>query len=672
MTYFSFFPNLNDGVDVSFSHSTAIDRQKRGGEKRRSMGSHMLRSFGFKYLLDDDVSQDAREWFDSDGADLVTLPDWTCGHPVESVSEDGNTVTLKAGQLPDFRCHEVYILDSKFGLRAGEWIEVVSLVGNVLTLAEVPVGFSTDIIKCATVYPGRVGRIKKKPNFEEKSDALVSFSVDFAETVESLNEAITWHVSDEFPDFSTRKVFNLYHQTKSSSWQGNVSYSKNGYGVDTPYQREDEPKRTVSLSVTSGTREDVYGLINFFDSHSGRAEGFWLPSREANYRLSSDALAGEVSVTINSDRLLSNQVKRRGYSHIALRCWGNLYTGKVTAVTDNGDGTQTLALDSALDHDFPADKVAVQLLLYVRFSADELKLKFKRDSWAEGSVGFIELPYEYQEQETGTRPIYLYEISGYWNAKLTSYGKSVVVDGVEYERADINHGALSYKAESLQSNLTVSFGTEDVDHPLKVFQRGYPVEPMTVKVYKTSASDAQLGNVFYSAAVRSMSYSKKNKMSLKLGSVGDFAETEVPTAWAEARCSRAFGAEGCFVDLEAYRYDGVLDVVTDLSVTVTGANAEAAVRGFADWFSHGRIRIGDELRTVTKQDGDVIYVSSPFLNVDSGAAVVIYPGCNRTLAACRDRFNNLNNYGGCPSVPTTNPQLDAITYNSALPSGGKK
>lgn len=666
MTYFSFFPNLDKGVDVGFSHSTAIDRQKRGGEKRRSMASHMLRSFAFRYLLEADVAQEAREWFDMDGTDLVTVPDWTCGHPVVALDDVALTVTLEACQLPDFRSHEVYIYDTSS--RVGEWVSVVSLEGNTLTLDSLP----SNITACHMVYPGRVGRIKKKPSFEEKSDQLVSFSVSFTETVESLNSAVKWGVADEFPAFSTRKVFDLYHQSKSSGWQANSSYSQNGYGVDTPYQREDEAKRTVNLSITSGTREDVYGLVRFFDSHSGRAEGFWLPSREANYRLSVDAVAGESSVTIATDRLLANQVNRRGYSHISLRCWGHLYCGKVVSVVDNGDGEQTLTLDTALTHGFEADRVAVQLLLYVRFASDELKLSFKRDSWADGSVGFIELPYEYQEQETGTRPIYLYEISGYWNATLTSYGKSVVVDGVEYERADINHGALSYKAESIQSSLTVSFATDKLDHPLRVFQRGYPVEPMMVKVYKTTAANPQIDDVFYSASVRSIGYAQKNKMSLKLGSVGDYAETQVPNAWAEARCSRAFGADGCFVNIESLSFQSSVTDITDLTIDVMGVGAEAALRGFADWFSHGTVRIGDELRAVTKQDGDIIHVSSPFLKAVLGSEVVAHPGCNRLLTTCKGRFDNLNNFGGCPSVPTTNPQLDAISYNSALPSGGKK
>jgi hypothetical protein len=33
----------------------------------------------------------------------------------------------------------------------------------------------------------------------------------------------------------------------------------------------------------------------------------------------------------------------------------------------------------------------------------------------------------------------------------------------------------------------------------------------------------------------------------------------------------------------------------------------------------------------------------------------IYPGCPRTTEACLTKFNNLDNYGGIPSMPPTSP-----------------
>jgi hypothetical protein len=35
--------------------------------------------------------------------------------------------------------------------------------------------------------------------------------------------------------------------------------------------------------------------------------------------------------------------------------------------------------------------------------------------------------------------------------------------------------------------------------------------------------------------------------------------------------------------------------------------------------------------------------------------IVAYPGCDLTTTLCRERFNNLDNYGGFPYLPTVNP-----------------
>jgi len=35
--------------------------------------------------------------------------------------------------------------------------------------------------------------------------------------------------------------------------------------------------------------------------------------------------------------------------------------------------------------------------------------------------------------------------------------------------------------------------------------------------------------------------------------------------------------------------------------------------------------------------------------------VKIYPGCDRVRATCESKFDNLDNFGGFPWIPTKNP-----------------
>lgn len=38
-----------------------------------------------------------------------------------------------------------------------------------------------------------------------------------------------------------------------------------------------------------------------------------------------------------------------------------------------------------------------------------------------------------------------------------------------------------------------------------------------------------------------------------------------------------------------------------------------------------------------------------------GSTVDVYPGCNKTLSQCRDKFDNTDNFGGFPWIPSKNP-----------------
>jgi len=42
-------------------------------------------------------------------------------------------------------------------------------------------------------------------------------------------------------------------------------------------------------------------------------------------------------------------------------------------------------------------------------------------------------------------------------------------------------------------------------------------------------------------------------------------------------------------------------------------------------------------------------------------SVTLYPGCSHTIADCRDKFNNLVNFGGFPWIPSKNPFNNSVT-----------
>lgn len=62
-----------------------------------------------------------------------------------------------------------------------------------------------------------------------------------------------------------------------------------------------------------------------------------------------------------------------------------------------------------------------------------------------------------------------------------------------------------------------------------------------------------------------------------------------------------------------------------------------------------------ERRFIRSFSGLDLTLSLPFQNIEVGAAVTVFPGCDHTTATCADVYNNLPNYGGFPFTPQKNP-----------------
>ena len=111
----------------------------------------------------------------------------------------------------------------------------------------------------------------------------------------------------------------------------------------------------------------------------------------------------------------------------------------------------------------------------------------------------------------------------------------------------------------------------------------------------------------------------------------------------------------CKVDKALYRVDATVGVVHGQVITADEFGL------FADgWFLGGYIEYlmpsgFIETRLINRHIGTSIRVLTPVLGMAVGDAVVAYPGCARTVAACTDKFNNYTNYGGFPDIPGRSP-----------------
>jgi uncharacterized phage protein (TIGR02218 family) len=110
----------------------------------------------------------------------------------------------------------------------------------------------------------------------------------------------------------------------------------------------------------------------------------------------------------------------------------------------------------------------------------------------------------------------------------------------------------------------------------------------------------------------------------------------------------------CKVAEAAFTFAGTASSVSGATMVVSGLDASKGV----GWAKGGKIRVvsTQEVRAVIKHVAtDTLTLSSPFKESPNGLAVQVLAGCDRTLATCDSKFNNVPNFGGAPFIPTKDP-----------------
>lgn len=127
----------------------------------------------------------------------------------------------------------------------------------------------------------------------------------------------------------------------------------------------------------------------------------------------------------------------------------------------------------------------------------------------------------------------------------------------------------------------------------------------------------------------------------------------------QRHCPYMLYGRGCRLDRANYASFGILTNIVDDVATVNIASLQA------DGYYKGGIleTLDGNTRFILEHSGNDLTLIRVMKELnqayaDSGnQAVIIYPGCDRTIDTCNTRFSNIANYGGFPHIPAKNPEL---------------
>ena len=145
-------------------------------------------------------------------------------------------------------------------------------------------------------------------------------------------------------------------------------------------------------------RSQVAALLTWFTATLGQFARGWVSAQRPNFTLTAPTTNGTSLVVRATGYAASDLIPQRQF--IFIRDGNTWYARKITAAYSNGDGTETLIVDSVV----PAltTQAVISQLYLCRSQRDELDLDFQSIEIAAVEVEFNELPSETSDLLAGT------------------------------------------------------------------------------------------------------------------------------------------------------------------------------------------------------------------------------------------------------------------------------
>lgn len=258
---------------------------------------------------------------------------------------------------------------------------------------------------------------------------------------------------------------------------------------------------------------------------------------------------------------------------------------------------------------------------------------------------------EFEDSLDRGTPVELYEFTQGLSRWYYASGEEQVIRlGQVYKPMPLVRDRIKQTQDTFKDSLRLTFPRDD--EFASQFLGFAPEEVTTVSVLRGHYGDPAAEFMTYWKGRVVGAKASGNTVNIDCESVFTSIKRPGLRAKFEYGCRRTLYARGCNVNREAYRLDGeVMSIAGGLRVGVAGS----ANKGDGYFTGGMLIAPSGASRFLTAHAGDIVTLARPLPELVGGMVVKIYPGCDHLMGTCQGKFNNLDNFGGFPWVPTVNP-----------------
>lgn len=228
---------------------------------------------------------------------------------------------------------------------------------------------------------------------------------------------------------------------------------------------------------------------------------------------------------------------------------------------------------------------------------------------------------------------------------LAATDTDITFAGQTYMAIPFQRETIDRSMDNVIDSCEISLGDGDYDK-LAYLSNGFDFRGADVTIFKIaypdSLEDDTIKSISFMGYINSCSYSD-GVFSFSLNT--RLPNIEVPNRTCQLCCNSDFGDEECGISLEETR--------VQLATGSTNSNILLSATYSTDYWKDGVIFIKGESRLILSNEGNKIIVNYSFLQSDikGGMEATLIRGCDKTKETCRDRFNNMQNFSGFPSIP---------------------
>lgn len=262
----------------------------------------------------------------------------------------------------------------------------------------------------------------------------------------------------------------------------------------------------------------------------------------------------------------------------------------------------------------------------------------------------------YEATETSIRsgsPIELYEFGSQYNRYLyTSYHSNIISGADTFVAEALSRNEILIEDEINKANITITipFDTEIA----QLFAIQPPPNPVTVAIYRYHGTDSISNKVLYwSGRILSTKW-KVHTVELICESIYTSIQRQGLTRTYQRACPYVLYTYPCTAVAGNFVLIGPATTVSGNVITMASI-VEATGYYNGGYLEYSKLGSLIEFRTIISQVGTTLTLSYNIPGLADGDEIKIYPGCNRTIDHCNNKFNVGEDYGGFPYVPSINP-----------------